>query len=146
MAVPHRNDVTVRTALGPDENHHSAIQPSCGDHAHVAQIGLFAGPSGMIALEYPRRIGEIKPAMGEGSVALGGVESDFHGINVNTIICRVNIFVCTNFISPLAAAQQAEWIPGPRLKARPGMTSVNGSGLAGQARASLRLARTVPKR
>jgi hypothetical protein len=47
MAVPHRNDVTVRTALGPDENHYSAIQPSCRDHAHVAQIGLFAGPIGI---------------------------------------------------------------------------------------------------
>jgi hypothetical protein len=84
----------------------------------------------MIALEYPRRIGEIKPAMGEGSVALGGVESDCHGINVNTIIRHVNIFVCTkmkSFIPPLAAAQEAEWIPSPRPKARPGMTSLGNS-------------------
>jgi len=33
----------------------------------------------VIALEHPRRIGEIKPAMGEGSSALGWVEGDVHG-------------------------------------------------------------------
>jgi hypothetical protein len=99
MAVPHRNDVTVRTALGPDENHHSAIQQPSGDQAHLAHIGLFAGPGGMIALEHPRRIGEIKSPMDEGRVALGGVESDCHGIIVNTIIRSVNFFACTRISS-----------------------------------------------
>jgi hypothetical protein len=64
MTVPHRNDAAVVAAFGPNENHHPAVKPSCGDIAILTPTGLIAHPCRVISFEHSHRVGEIKATMG----------------------------------------------------------------------------------
>jgi hypothetical protein len=85
MAVPHRNDVAARAALGPYDHDHSAIEKASADPANLAVIKPFVDYRHGVARKHLLSVyREIETPMRKGPVALGGIEGRFHAIYVTT--------------------------------------------------------------
>src|SRR5258708_10489400 len=79
MAIPHRDEVTGLTPLGPDHHHRVTVQPADSDLAHLAIAKPLADHGRCVARKYLFRIGrEINPTFLQGDETLGWVEGDLH--------------------------------------------------------------------
>jgi hypothetical protein len=67
MAIPHRDDVAIRAALGPDHDHHPLIQPTDGEQTNLAVVNAIVDKRRFTTREYLLRVGrEIDPALAQG--------------------------------------------------------------------------------
>ena len=86
IGLPHRKDVAGSATLNVTYDHQPAGEQVEADDAALAVVVSIILDLERGAGKNLRRISEIEAALGQGLVALGGIESDLHRINVATII------------------------------------------------------------
>src|SRR3954464_14483987 len=75
MAIPHRDDVTGLTPLGPDHHHGVTVQPADSDLAYLAIAKPLADHGRCVARKYLVRISrEIDPALLQCNQTLDRIE------------------------------------------------------------------------
>jgi hypothetical protein len=84
MAVPHRNNVTARTAPGPDDDNHSVAEKAGADLANFAiveAVVVTVSPENTFSASTAKS----SPSMRKGPRPLGGIEGRLHAYLRNYI-------------------------------------------------------------